>query len=43
LIEIAKDEAVQIVEGAGLEAYPALARAVAEIAAHEQSDYLEKV
>jgi ATP-dependent DNA helicase RecG len=43
LIEIAKDEAVQIVEGAGIDAFPALARAVAEIAANERSDYLEKV
>lgn len=43
LIEIAKIEAVQIVEGPGIEAFPALARAVAEIAAKEQSDYLEKV
>jgi hypothetical protein len=43
LIETAKGDAVQIVDGAGIDAFPALARAVAEINAREQSDYLEKV
>jgi len=43
LIEVAKIEAVQIVEGQGIEAFPILARTIAEIAAQDQSDYLEKV
>lgn len=43
LIETAKVDAVEIVEGAGIVAFPALARAIDEIAAKEQSDYLEKV
>jgi ATP-dependent DNA helicase RecG len=43
LIETAKDDAVKIVDGVGIDAFPALARAVAEINAREQSDYLEKV
>lgn len=43
LIETAKVEAVQIVEGPGIEAFPALSRVIAEIAAKDQSDYLEKV
>ena len=43
LIELAKIEAVQIVEGAGVGGHPALARAIAELSAKDQSDYLEKV
>jgi ATP-dependent DNA helicase RecG len=43
LIETAKGDAVKIVDGAGIDTFPALARAVAEINAREQSDYLEKV
>jgi ATP-dependent DNA helicase RecG len=43
LIETAKDDAVKIVDGVGIDAFPVLARAVAEINAREQSDYLEKV
>jgi ATP-dependent DNA helicase RecG len=43
LIELAKDEAVQIVEADEVDGHPALARAIAELSAKERSDYLEKV
>jgi len=43
LIELAKDEAVQIVEANEVEGHPTLARAIAELSAKERSDYLEKV
>ncbi|HUW78892.1 MAG TPA: ATP-dependent DNA helicase RecG [Candidatus Nanopelagicaceae bacterium] len=43
LIEIARDEAAGIVEGVGIDQFPALAAAVAELAAMERSDYLAKV
>ena len=43
LIELAKVEAVQIVEADEVEGHPALARAIAELSAKERSDYLEKV
>ena len=42
LIELAKVEAVQIVEADGVEGHPELARAIAELSAKERSDYLEK-
>lgn len=43
LIETAKTEAVQLIEHDGISHYPVLAQAVAEMAAKEQSEFLEKV
>jgi len=42
LIELARKDAVRIVENEGIAAYPALAKAIADLGAKEGSDYLEK-